>query len=118
MAVQAETNWQKAIELQPQYMPAQINLSWTLATWPEGAARDGARALNLMENLNRQVPNDPEILRTLAAAYAETSNFSEAIITAKRALAIARTQSPGLAKELEAEAALYQSNSPCRSFSN
>lgn len=117
-AFEAETNWQKAIELQPHFIPAQLDLSWMLATWPDAAARNGSRALALMKNLDREMPNDPKILRALAAAYAETGDFSEAVITAKRALAMVQTQAPRLAGELEAETALYQSNSPCRSFSN
>ncbi|HEY1786760.1 MAG TPA: tetratricopeptide repeat protein, partial [Verrucomicrobiae bacterium] len=119
MAPEAETNLQNVIELQPQFMPAQIDLSWTLATWPDASARDGARALTIAENLDRQRPNDPKILRTLAAACAETGHFSEAVATAKRALDLAQTQSrTTLINQLQAEISLYQSNKPCRSFNN
>jgi len=119
MAFEAETNWQKAMELQPKFIPAQIDLSWMLATWPDAAARNGGRALDLIQNLDREVPNDPKILRALAAADAETGRFSEAIISAKRALAIAqaRTQTT-LVKKIQTEITLYQSNTPCRSFNN
>jgi tetratricopeptide (TPR) repeat protein len=119
MAPEAETNLQKAIELEPQFMPAQIDLSWILATWPEAMARDGARAFAIAENLNRQRPDDPKILRALAAAYAETGHFPKAILTAGQALALARSQSrTQLADQLQAEIRLYQSNNPCRSFNN
>lgn len=119
MAPEAETNLQKAIELQPQFLPAQIDLSWMLATWPDGAARDGPRALAVAENLNRERPDDPKILQTLAAACAETGHFSEAVVAARRALALAQTQSrTTLVNQLQAEISLYQSNNPCRSFSH
>ncbi len=119
MATEAEINWQKAIELQPQFLPAQIDLSWMLATWPDAAARDGARALALAENLDRHVPNNPGILRTLAAAYADTGHFPEAVATAERALAAAGPQSEAtLTRQLQDEITLYQENRPCRSFTN
>jgi Flp pilus assembly protein TadD len=119
MAPELEANLQKANELQPQFLPAQIDLSWMLATWPDAAVRNGARALAFAENLDREHPDDPKILRTLAAAYAETGYFTEAIVTAKRALALAQTQSrPSLVSQLQGEMGLYQSNNPCRSFSN
>ncbi|HEV2330857.1 MAG TPA: tetratricopeptide repeat protein [Verrucomicrobiae bacterium] len=116
MPLEAETNLQKAIELQPQFLPAQIDLSWTLATSPDATARDGARALVIAENLNRQRPDDPIILRTLAAAYSETGHFPEAVTTAKRALDLARNQSRAtLGGQLQAEIEHYESGNPCRS---
>ncbi len=60
---------------------------------------------------------DPKILRTLAAANAETGRFPEAIATAKQALALAPAQS-NLANELQAEIQLYQKNSPLRTMGN
>ncbi|HXC34346.1 MAG TPA: hypothetical protein VNV43_00625, partial [Candidatus Acidoferrales bacterium] len=67
-------------------------------------------------NLNRQRPDDPNILRTLAAACAETGHFPEAVTTAKRALDLARNQSrTTLASQLQAETKLYESSNPCRS---
>jgi Flp pilus assembly protein TadD len=119
MALEAETNLQKAIELEPQFMPAQMDLSWILATWPDAPARNGARALAIAGNLNRQHPDDSKILRIYAAACAETGHFPEAIATAKRARALAQTQSQmTLVDKLQAETMLYQNNNPCRSFGN
>ncbi|HEX3624629.1 MAG TPA: tetratricopeptide repeat protein [Verrucomicrobiae bacterium] len=119
MALEAESNWQKAIELQPRFLPAQMDLSWTLATWPDATARDGARALALAQNLDYRVPDDPKILRILAAAYADTGHFPEAVVAAKRALGIAQTQTrKQLIEQLQSETSLYQSNTPCRTYSN
>ncbi len=118
-AQEAEASLQKAIELQPQFLPAQIDLSWTLATWPDATGRNSARALAIAQNLNQHHPDDPNVLRTLAAACAETGHFPEALTTAKRALAIAQSQSEmTLVKKLQSEIALYQNNTPCRSFNN
>jgi tetratricopeptide (TPR) repeat protein len=120
MAAEAMACYQKAIELQPQSMPAQINLAWMLATWPEPSVRNGGKAVAVAEKANElSKDQDPQILRTLAAAYAEAGRFPEAVLTAKQALALAVTQSnTGLTNELQTEIGLYQTNSPCRSTNN
>jgi Flp pilus assembly protein TadD len=109
--------YQKAIELQPQFIIAQVNLAWILATCTEPSIRNGGRAVALAEQANQFFNNkDPGILRVLAAAYAEAGRFSEAVLTAKQALAEAVTQSnTELTNVLQKEIGLYQSNSPCRS---
>jgi Flp pilus assembly protein TadD len=117
MAAEAMASYQKAIELQPQFIPALKNLAWMLATWPEQSVRNGGRAVALAEQANQFSRNkDPVVLGTLAAAYAEAGRFSEAVATAKQALALAVTQSnTGLTNVLQTEIGLYQTNSPCRS---
>ncbi len=118
MAVSAVACFQKAIELQPQFITAQIDLAWMLATWPDPPVRNGDRAVTLAGQANQlSKDNDPLILRTLAAAYAEAGRFPEAVVTAKQALALAQS-STGLASVLQAEIGLYQTNSPCRSTSS
>jgi tetratricopeptide (TPR) repeat protein len=120
MAAEAMACYQKAIELQPQFIPAQINLAWMLATWPEPSVRNGGKAVALAGQANQfSKGKDPLILRTLAAAYAETGRFPEAVLTASQALALAVAQSnPGLTNALQTEIGLYQANSPCRSTNN
>jgi tetratricopeptide (TPR) repeat protein len=120
MAAEAMACYQKAIELQPQFIPAQINLAWMLATWPEPSVRNGGKAVALAGQANQfSRGKDPLILRTLAAAYAETGRFPEAVLTASQALALAMAQSDtGLTNALQTEIGLYQANSPCRSTNN
>jgi hypothetical protein len=91
-----------------------------LATWPAPSVRNGGKAVALAEQANQfSRGKDPLILRTLAAAYAETGRFPEAVLTARQALALAMAQSnPGLTNELQTEIGLYQTNSPCRSTNN
>ena len=116
LGAEAMACYQKVVEIQPQFIPAQINLASMLATWPEPSIRNGDKAVALAEQANQVSQNkDPLILRTLAAAYAETGRFPEAVATAKRALALALAKSETrLANELQAEIGLYQTNSPCR----
>ena len=58
---------------------------------------------------------DPEILDTLAAAYAEAGRFAEAVSTAQRALELAESQERArLAEQIGARLALYQAGQPYR----
>jgi tetratricopeptide (TPR) repeat protein len=120
MSAEAVACYQKAIELEPQFIPAKINLAWMLATWPEPSVRNGGKAVALAEQANQfSKDKDPQILRTLAAAYAEAGRFPEAVLTAKQALVLAVAQSnTGLTNVLQTEIELYQTNSPCRSINN
>ena len=55
------------------------------------------------------------ILRVLAAAYAESGNFPEAIETGKRAIAMATgQQNSALVNVLQQEISLYQAGSAVR----
>jgi hypothetical protein len=68
-------------------------VAWFLATYPDRNARDGAEAVRLSERAcaltDRRIP---ALLATLAAAYAETEDFSRAVATGEEALSKARTQ--------------------------
>ena len=55
------------------------------------------------------------IYRVLAAAYAESGRFADAIETAQRGAELATTQgNPTLAAEVENNVVLYQSGRPLR----
>lgn len=117
MAARAIASYQKAIALQPQFIPAQRNLAWILATWPDAGIRDGNGAVALAGQANRLTGGrDPEILRTLAAAYAETGRFPEAIADAYLASSLAAAQSKTkLLNNIQGDIKLYQNHTPCRS---
>jgi tetratricopeptide (TPR) repeat protein len=113
---EAISHYERALEIQPDFAPAGNSLSWVLATSPDGAVRNGARAVSLAEEVQRlSSGNNPTFVATLAAAYAEASRFPEAIETAKRALqlAIARNKM-AQADRLQQQLALYQAGSPYR----
>ena len=113
----ATEHLEKALEIDPGHMNAEVNLSWVLATAPEASIRDGARAVQLAEDVAHRAGHPNAIvLRTLAAAYAETGRFSDAIETAQQAIAIAKaTGNDGLAADLERNIAAYRLNQPIRS---
>jgi tetratricopeptide (TPR) repeat protein len=90
-----------------------------LATSPETSIRNGPKALALARQLARlSEGNNPVILDTLAAAYAETGQFSEAVDAAQRALALARSQNnTALADTLRQHIKLFQTGLPLRDVS-
>ena len=113
----AVAHLQKALEIDPGHMNAEVNLAWILATSPDNSTRDGARAVQLAEDVARRAGHPNAIvLRTLAAAYAETGRFVDAIETAQDAITVAKaTGNDGLAADLERNIAAYRSNQPIRS---
>jgi tetratricopeptide (TPR) repeat protein len=114
----AVAEWQKAVELEPDNPGALNNLAWVLATAPLDQLRDGAKALAFAQRADQLSPSNLIILRTLAAAYAETGKFAEAIKTAQSALALANAQgNTHLATSLLAQIALHEQHLPFRDSS-
>ena len=108
--------WQKVLVIQPDNGNAMSNLAWVFATAPDDSLRDGAQAVKLAEQaLHLSGGRIPILFRTLAAAYAETGQFSRAIETAQRGITLANNQgNPGLAAELQGSISLYQEQRPLR----
>jgi hypothetical protein len=74
-------------------MNAQAGLAWVLATSPDASLRDGAKAVELAKKVIEHAGHaNVIVLRTLAAGYAESGRFSEAIETAQAALQLATAQ--------------------------
>ena len=97
--------------------PTLLNdLAWMLATAPEDSLRDGRKALELALRADKSAGgNDPAVLGTLAAAYAETGDYPGALETAQRALALAKKSGKeGNFVGLKREIALYEAGKPCR----
>jgi protein O-mannosyl-transferase len=113
---EAIDQWQEVLALQPENGNAASNLAWVFATCPEDSIRDGARAAQLGEKALRISGGKiPMIYKVLAAAYAESGRFSDAVETALRGAELATSQgNPALAAELESNIALYQSGRPLR----
>jgi tetratricopeptide (TPR) repeat protein len=107
---------EKALELQPANVLLQNNLAWMLSTATHPSLRDGARAMQLATQASRSGGgNDPMILRTLAAAYAQAGQFPNAVQTAQKARDLAQAQSnTSLAGALLREINLYETGQPFR----
>ena len=108
--------WQKVLAIQPDNGNAMSNLAWVFATSPDDSLRDGAQAVQLAEQaLHISARRIPLLFRTLAAAYAESGRFSEAIQTAQQGFELANAQgNSGLATELQGNISLYQERQPLR----
>jgi len=95
-------------------------LAWVFATHPNDELRDGHEAVRLAEHactLTKRT--NPLLLATLASAYAETGNFSEAINTIQESISKARSSNDTDAIALgEKLLGLFQSNRPIRQDPN
>ena len=113
---EAIAHWQNALAGQSDSVDSLNNLAWVLATFPESWIRDRKQALALAERANQlSGDNNPAVLRTLAAAYAENGRFTEAKVTAERGLQLANTQENlALANIFEGDLAHYRINTPVR----
>jgi len=111
---EAVHEYEAALKSEPDSILAQNNLAWLLATSSNASIRDGAKAAQLARQADRLAGgNDPIILHTLAAAYAENRQFPEAVAAAQRALEIADANGiTALAESLRSKLALYQAGSP------
>jgi arylsulfatase A-like enzyme/Tfp pilus assembly protein PilF len=92
------------------------SLAWLLATTPDERLRDGPKALELARRAAELTKfQNPTALRTLAAAYAETGDFNQAVQTAQRAIESAvASQQNDLADALRAQLDLYGAGRPYR----
>lgn len=111
---EAITEYEGALAIAPESLSALSNLAWVLSTCPDASLRNGARALELAKKADQLAgENNPLLLRTLAAAYAENTRFDDAIETAERALqlTLARPDS-ALAAKLEKDVRLYRNHLP------
>jgi protein O-mannosyl-transferase len=113
---EAIKHYEKAVEIAPQSVPALTNLAWLLATCADGSYRNGSKALELARQADQlSRGTNALVLRSLAAAYAENSEFEKAIRTARTAMQLARMQgNNSLVMDLEQQSALYRLGVPYR----
>jgi tetratricopeptide (TPR) repeat protein len=88
---EAIAQFRTVLRLRPDWPIALNNLAWLLATHPQAEARRGAEAVLLAERACAlSGGKEPRYWNTLAAAYAATSRFAEAVTTAEKAKALAQ----------------------------
>ena len=90
-------------------------LARLLAAAPDDHVRDGARALGLVEQLEKTQPRTLAIIETKAMALAEIGRFDEAVGRQSELVALAGKQGRAdLVPRLTANLRLYQARRPCR----
>ena len=87
---EAAEQYRYTLNLQPDQVEALNNLAWILAATPMDPLRNGAEAVRCAERACELTHHqEPVLLGTLAAAYAEAGRFQEAVSTAEKARALA-----------------------------
>ncbi len=111
---EAIRHYEKALKIFPQSISALTNLAWLLATSPSESLRNGGKAVEIARQADQlSGGTNTVVLRTLAAAYAETGQFGKAIESARTAMQLARMHDDdSLTTELEQQIALYRLHMP------
>jgi tetratricopeptide (TPR) repeat protein len=111
---EAIAQYQTALQIKPDYAEAHNNLAWVLATAPQAPLRNGGKAVELAERANQLTGGEnPVILHTLAAAYAEVGRFSDAMRSAQKAIEWAQAAGrKDLAEQFNGELKLYEAGLP------
>jgi tetratricopeptide (TPR) repeat protein len=104
----------EALRLDPSQLFAANNLAWALATHPSAALRNPQEAVRVAETaLAHSGGESPDLLDTLAAAYASAGRFEEAVRAEIDALRGANTRGEALkAADYQARLALYRAKRP------
>ena len=110
------THYRRALDLNPRIPLALVGLAWLRAAAPEEALRSSSEALSLAQQAVALIGgNHPEVLDTLAVAYAAVGRFDDALSTARRAADAARgTAFEGLVPAIEGRVRLYLTFRPYR----
>jgi protein O-mannosyl-transferase len=105
-----------ALRMHPDDLALLNETARILATNPNASIRNGNEAVELAGRaLTRAGGPEPAVLDTLAAAYAESGRFPDAVQTARKALDLAKQQGKtALAESIQARIRLYESATPLR----
>jgi len=119
-AKQAAEHYRQALRARPDFSEALTSLAWSLATDPDPQLRNGAEAVVLAERACRLTSyNQAGALQALAAAYAETGRFTEALKWAEKAKDLAQgAGQKEFAQKLQAMSELFRAGSPYREMRN
>jgi len=111
---EAIEHYNEFLQLAPDSIVALTNLAWLLASREPEQGGDPARAIQLAQRareLSRQ--ENPYCLDALAVAYAAAGRFSDAVITAERAVEVAEsTGQSRLAQKICARLELFRAGQP------
>jgi tetratricopeptide (TPR) repeat protein len=111
----ALTDLEKALTLEADDSGVLNNLAWLLATSPDDAVRDGKRSIELATKACEVTKwQQPHIISTLAAAYAETGDFDSARKYSAQSVEADADTPAEVRKQLEGELASYRAGKPWR----
>ena len=111
-AALAAADYKKSLTLDPNFDLAYTHSAWLMATCKEESLRDGELAVKYAEKACKLTNwEDPHAMGTLAAAYAETGQFDEAVKWEEKAQAM---YSPEMKEKWAFLLELYKSGKPYR----
>lgn len=112
----AISEWRQVLALQPDDVAALNGLAWIMASTTNDALRDGREALALAKRAADLTSHkNAAVLDTLAAAYAETGAFDQAVATAQLALELAQAaRNEPLAAKIQQHLVAFQQGKPWR----
>lgn len=87
---EAEKNYRKALEIDPDNPIAANNLAWLIATQTQGNLDE---ALSLAQNAIEKIRNEPAFFDTLGIVYLKKGLYSQAIESFRRAILLDETKS-------------------------
>jgi tetratricopeptide (TPR) repeat protein len=111
---EAARHLSEALRIDPRLAKEFSDAAWALATHKDAKLRNGPIALQLAEQACQATGDQqPAILDTLAAAYAEVGRFDEAVATARKALTLALSaEQLDLADGIRERLRLYEARQP------
>ena len=114
--VDGRRQFEKALEASPDDVTIMNNLAWLAATHESSSVRDGTLAAKWAEKAARATKgNNPIVLDTLAAAYAEQGEFGRATKVIERAVRLATAaENSELLNKLKSRMERYEKSLPFR----
>lgn len=111
----AAAHLEKAVAEEPRNLRAVADLAWLLAVCPQADVRNGARAVEHAKRACAMTNHEnPVLLDTLAAAYAEAGDYSQAISTVNQALSLLNPQDRLLRPSIRRHLECYRQGKPWR----
>lgn len=111
---EAIQHFRQALAIGPDDSDTLYNLAWLLGTHPDASIRNPREAVPLAERAARvTLRKDAAVLDVLAASYAATGRFDDAVATAREALALLSGQSE-LSTSIGQRLDLYSKGRPYR----
>jgi len=106
---EAVEQWRNGLRVEADNLAVLRQVAWVMSTSPDASARNGGEAVKYAERAVGIAAGDPGVVDALAAAYAESGRFTDAALTARRAIALATTQgNQSLIDALKRRLALYE----------
>jgi tetratricopeptide (TPR) repeat protein len=111
---EAITHFGEALQLMPDWVEPMNNLAWLLAASKETKIHNPDKAIRFAQRACELTSyKKPDLLDTLAVAYAASGDFHKAIETAEKALVLCQSsEQDTLKKNIENRLALYKAGKP------